>query len=289
MRLGVRDYFNSFVSTLRADASIHYCRLAKEFLTYVAFQINIQSAFAVYFHSISIWRNAEKSGKDCARGLALRMMYDVQNMFRYRDSIASKGLPDISADSLGNLFPLVQDVNAIRLHLIEVAEAWKRDIDTIYFEKVPNETPASEMLQVGVQMVKLDTQSPWEPDFGLQEPVPLALKPVVDEKALKKAAADAAALEKKASKELALKEVADRKAEASAAKAEGGGGGFFGWGKKGTPADSLPPASAPPASAPGWGVDGSGGDGTGGLSTAAQTDEEMARELQRRLNAGEDL
>ena len=166
LSLGVKESFEKFVSIMRGEAAVHYCRLNREFLTYVTFQINVQSGFTMYFQAMNFWKKGD-------HGIATAALKETRNLFRERPNIASSGLPNMS-DRSGGLFALIGEVEDFRRHLNLVEEKWNHDITKVYFERIPDTLPVGDMLTKGICMMKSEA---WELDGRDLDPVPLALKP----------------------------------------------------------------------------------------------------------------
>ena len=207
---GVKEQVEDFVRVLRSEGAVHYCRLPASYLKYVAFQTALQDSLSLYFVSRSSWSKGQY-------GLALAQLYSARSLLSVRASVTSPGIPEDVESSRSALHVLLPDLNSLRSHCDALASSWKRDVDTVYFDKIPETVPTSSRPK-GVKMVKVDRWRHAEP--GDLEPAPLSVK---------------------------------------APDPPPGGGGEE---------EGRPPPTAPKED---------------------MTDEEMARELQRRLNAGEDV
>mmetsp|Transcript_2757 Transcript_2757/g.5049 ORF Transcript_2757/g.5049 Transcript_2757/m.5049 type:complete len:449 (+) Transcript_2757:42-1388(+) len=206
---GVQGEIDEFVKMLRKDAAVHYCRLPPPYLKYIAFQIALQEALTMYFNARATWNKGSEFG------LALAMMYDARSMLEVRASVTSRGIPEDIENSNSALYVLRGELVNFRSHVDKIVEGWKRDVDTVYFDKIPNTVPVASVLKKGMVMMKVE---PWShSSLGDPEPVPLSVQ----------------------------------------APAPPGGEDY----------------SAPPPTAPG----------------IERTDSDLARELQAKLNAGEDV
>jgi hypothetical protein len=178
-------------------------------LKYIAFQIALQEALTMYFNARATWNKGSEFG------LALAMMYDARSMLEVRASVTSRGIPEDIENSNSALYVLRGELVNFRSHVDKIVEGWKRDVDTVYFDKIPNTVPVASVLKKGMVMMKVE---PWShSSLGDPQPVPLSVQ----------------------------------------APAPPGGEDY----------------SAPPPTAPG----------------IERTDSDLARELQAKLNAGEDV
>ena len=146
------------------------------------------------------------------------MLYDARLMLNVRPSVTSRGIPEDIDNSRSALYMLRPELESFKAHVDALAAAWKKDVDTVYFDKIPNAVPSSAW-PAGIVMMKPDLWPQANP--GNMEPAPLSIK---------------------------------------------------------APPPSPPQDdtySAPPPTAPPGGKE--------------MTDEELARDLQARLNAGEDV
>ena len=160
--LGIADYFEVFVDTLRSKAPLVQERMDEHFFTLVTFQIQLQKALTSYFMARHIW---DSNGD---YGLAITMMNEAREMLRTRDSSTSPGLPKISSKS--PLKALETDLSAVKTHITEVLRSWEKDNSTIYFSKVLSKVPEESRLTMGVQIIKPEPYALAEPD-----PLPLVL------------------------------------------------------------------------------------------------------------------
>lgn len=157
---GVEELMESFVVTMRSKASDKMGKLDDSFLTLVTMQMTLQYCLSMYFLARSVWDKGEEYG------LAIAMMNDAIQTMRTRTSITSKGMPEISKKS--PLKALEPDLNACRVHLQQVLEAWEKDNSRVYFDKVPTKIPESRKIAKGVVMMKAQ-------EYKLEEVDPLPL------------------------------------------------------------------------------------------------------------------
>lgn len=160
--LGIADYFEVFVDTLRSKAPLVQEKMDEHFFTLVTFQIQLQKALTSYFMARNIW---DSNGD---YGLAITMMNEAREMLKTRDSPTSSGLPKISAKS--PLKALEADLSAVKIHITDVLRSWEKDNSTIYFSKVLSKVPEESRLTIGVQIIKPEPYVLAEPD-----PLPLVL------------------------------------------------------------------------------------------------------------------
>jgi len=157
---GVEELMESFIVTMRSKASDKMGKLDESFLTLVTMQMTLQYCLSMYFLARSIWDKGEEYG------LAIAMMHDaIQNM-QTRQSVTSKGMPEITKKS--PLKALEPDLIACRVHLQQVLEAWEKDNSSVYFDKVPTKISETRKIAKGVVMVKAQ-------EFNLEEVDPLPL------------------------------------------------------------------------------------------------------------------
>jgi hypothetical protein len=127
---GVQETVDGFVSQLRANAGMHFCRLPGPYLSYITFQSALQDALSLYFQARLTWA----AGKE--RGLALSMMNAARAGLSVRASVTSKGIPEAINSSNSPLYVLRGELEEFGAHVDQIRAAWLKDINTVYFEKV---------------------------------------------------------------------------------------------------------------------------------------------------------
>lgn len=156
---GVGEKLDDFVALLRREAFTQMNRLDKDFLTLVTFQISVQQSLCLYFQGRSYWEQDE-------HGLAIAFLSEATVALRTRETIASRGVPDVTRTP--QLRALQQDLHDLRAHMKLLLQVWEQDNNQVYFERVPQHVPAGKKLQEGLQMNKKE-------DFKLEEVEPLLL------------------------------------------------------------------------------------------------------------------
>mmetsp|Transcript_17193 Transcript_17193/g.16642 ORF Transcript_17193/g.16642 Transcript_17193/m.16642 type:complete len:437 (-) Transcript_17193:62-1372(-) len=160
--LGIADYFEVFVDTLRSKAPRVKEKMDCQFFTLVTFQIQLQKALTYYFLARHTWDLADDYG------LAITMLNEAKSMLATRTSPTSPGLPKISSKS--PLKALEADLTAVKIHFTNLLREWEKDNSTVYFSKVLSKVPEEKRLTCGVQIIKPEPYSLAEVD-----PLPLVL------------------------------------------------------------------------------------------------------------------
>lgn len=160
--LGVAEQLELFTSNMRSKASSQMPKIDPNFFTLVTFQVNIQRGLSLYFQSRGIWDS------NAGYGLAICLLNEATTYLRTRDSATSRGLPDIGPNS--SLRALSADVTDMRGHMRLLLKSWEKDNSLVYFDKVPQSIPESEKVKNGIMMMKPE---PYE--LKDVEPVPLSL------------------------------------------------------------------------------------------------------------------
>jgi hypothetical protein len=165
---GVAETLDAFVSQLRANAGMHFCRLPGPYLSYITFQGMLQDAVSVYFQARKEWAGGEN------RGIAVAMMGQCRKSLEVRDTVTSKGIPEAINSSSSPLHVLKPTLDEFKKHVDGIIASWLKDVNTVYFEKVPAAVPVSSLLNKGMLMMKVE---PWSGgDTSDVVPVTLALK-----------------------------------------------------------------------------------------------------------------
>jgi len=157
---GIAELLENFVVMMRSKASKRMSQIDKGFFELVTMQLTLQNALSLYFLARSIWDKGE------SYGLAIAMLNEAIETMKTRDSIASRGMPEIKSRS--PLKPLENDLNECRAHLRDVLTSWEKDNSRVYFDKVPQSVPEANKVAKGLQIVKSE-------EFKLEDvdPVPL--------------------------------------------------------------------------------------------------------------------
>mmetsp|Transcript_32597 Transcript_32597/g.67992 ORF Transcript_32597/g.67992 Transcript_32597/m.67992 type:complete len:162 (-) Transcript_32597:1202-1687(-) len=146
----------------------------KDFFSLIAFQIGIQKGLSLYFQARAAWDKDDF-------GVAIALMSEATVALRTRETISSKGLPDISKTP--SLTPLKTELQSLRKHCNHVLHTWEKDNSSVYFAAVPQELSAEKKLQDGIRMNKSET-------YVLEEAEPALL--VLPEGALQRSDSDLA-------------------------------------------------------------------------------------------------
>jgi hypothetical protein len=164
LSLGIAEYMDLFLSTLRSDASLQMSRIDPTFFSLLAFQVSLQRGLSYYFLARNSW--AEKD-----YGVAISMMKEATSYLRSRSSAtAAKGLPPL--DSRSGLKALKDDVDELRSHMGALLNAYETDNKKVFFDKVPDSVPEDKNLPCGLMMMKAE-------EYKLEEvePAPLQVGP----------------------------------------------------------------------------------------------------------------
>jgi len=160
--LGVAEQLELFTSNMRSKASNQMPKIDPNFFTLVTFQVNIQRGLSLYFQSRNIWDS------NSGYGLAICLLNEASSYLQTRDSPTSRGLPDVGPKSV--LRALSSDVTDMRGHMRLLLKSWEKDNSLVYFDKVPQSIPEGEKLKSGIMMMK-----PEHYELKEVEPVPLSL------------------------------------------------------------------------------------------------------------------
>ena len=164
LSLGIAEYMDLFLSTLRSEASLQMSRIDPTFFSLLAFQVSLQRGLSYYFLARNSW--AEKD-----YGVAISMMKEATSYLRSRSSAtAAKGLPPL--DSRSGLKALKDDVDELRSHMGALLNAYETDNKKVFFDKVPDSVPENKNLSCGLMMMKAE-------EYKLEEvePAPLQVGP----------------------------------------------------------------------------------------------------------------
>jgi hypothetical protein len=160
--LGIADYFEVFVDTLRTKAPQVKEKIDENFFTLVTFQIQLQKSLVNYFMARHTWDLNDNYG------LAITMMNEAKSMIATRPSPTSPGLPRISSKS--PLKALETDLSTVKVHFTNVLREWEKDNSSVYFSKVLSKLPEEHRLTTGIQIIKPEPYSLADVD-----PLPLVL------------------------------------------------------------------------------------------------------------------
>lgn len=270
LSLGIAEYMDLFLNTLRSEASLQMSRIDPNFFSLLSFQVNLHRGLSVYFLSRSTW--AEKD-----YGIAISMLKEATSYLRTRDSPASaKGLPPLDAKS--SLKSLKDDVNELRSHMGDLLKAYENDNSKVYFDKVPPTVPEEKRLPCGIMMMKAE-------EYKLEEVEPAPLQ-IGSSGGVGKPPTPAEDADRALARQ--LQEQMDME-ERRGGGAGGGGGSSH---SSNPPAPSYESLSRPPVPVPVPDVGRPPVPGVGRPPVPGvqrqKTDEELARELQDKLNAGLD-
>ena len=97
---GIQETMDSFVSQMRSNAGMHFCRLPGPYLSYITFQSALQEALSIYFQARKEWADGKQ------RGIAVSMMKTARAGLEVRSSITSKGIPEAINSSSSPLYVL---------------------------------------------------------------------------------------------------------------------------------------------------------------------------------------
>jgi len=165
--LGIKEGIDAFVKTVRSESGVHWCRMPVAYLKYIAFQTSLQSGLELYFLARATWQKGEY-------GLALCMLKEARKYFCVRTSPTSLGIPEDINASGSPLSVLKNDLEGLKVHVDGMIDAWRRDVETVYFDKEPNSVPEGKRVREGMHMVKFgDWEGGRKDDI---EPVPLSVK-----------------------------------------------------------------------------------------------------------------
>lgn len=118
-------------------------RMDKDFFTLVQFQIGIQKALSLYFQARALWEATDY-------GIAIALMSEATVELRTRETLGSRGLPDISRTPA--LKPLAPELQDLRKHMNTILHAWEKDNNSCFYNAVPQHVPAGKKLQEGIKM-----------------------------------------------------------------------------------------------------------------------------------------
>jgi len=309
LTLGVAEGMESFFDAIKSKASRQMEKMDTGFFHLISFQANLQRALSLYFQARALWDTNENYG------LAIRLLHEAMQFMRVRDKSSEKGLPDTGPKS--SLKALGDDTNELRHHMKLVLATWEKDNSAVYFEKVPQIIPESEKLPSGIMMMKPELY-----ELGEADPVPLSVpasamaSPPVPVSAAGRMSSRGSS---KSAEEMSDEELARALAE-DPNFLDGGRGGGDGGGRSisvGSVDDDPPPPytssggsgggmppppsyssvkpvmNAPPRPSSNLGSKKSTYPGNrprpATRGNRSKSDEEIARELQNRLNMGEDV
>lgn len=269
LSLGIAENIDLFMNTLRSEASLQMPRIDPNFFSLLTFQVNLQRGLSLYFLARHTWADKDY-------GIAISMLKEATSYLRTRDGPTSaKGLPPLDAKS--SLKALKDDVNELRSHMGDLLKAYEKDNSKVYFDKVPPSVPDDKRLPCGIMMMKAEA-------YKLQdvEPAPLQIGSAGSVNKPPTPSEDA-------DKEFARQLQEQLDLEDKRGKGGGSGGGLP---LSNPPAPTYESLSRPPVPVPVPGigrppVPGVGRPPSPGLGRQ-KTDEELARELQDKLNAGLD-
>ena len=162
LTLGISEQMDLFMTVIRGKARPLMDKISNDFFSLIAFQSNLQQSLSLYFQARGIWDSSDR------HGIAIRLLHEATTYIKTRDSISSRGLPDIKGKS--PLKALAKDLTDLRVHMRLILKVWEKDNSTVYFDKVPQIIPEAEKLSHGIMMMKADAYSLAEVD-----PAPLQL------------------------------------------------------------------------------------------------------------------
>eukprot|EP00978_Attheya_sp_CCMP212_P012142 scaffold30140_cov55-Attheya_sp.AAC.10 len=161
--LGTSEHLEQFASKMRTKASVQKQLMDPSFFSLVAFQIAFQRSLSMYFQARGVWDTHEHYG------LAISMLSEATVLLRTRESMTSRGIPDVDS-SKTKLKALSKDLTDLRNHMQILLRSWETDNSTVYFESVPQSVPDDQRIKKGIMMLKPDPYTLIEP-----EPLPLSL------------------------------------------------------------------------------------------------------------------